>query len=108
MLCPYAECYRLYGRENDIECAHFPDEEHGFGYNKRLAVYDFLARRLGLERDESFETGGNAVPERVTIEEEAALHVWNDEHPRPAHALEGTEAIARALFGDRRVQEDPG
>ena len=91
--------YALYGREDALDHVHFPLEEHGYDYNKRLAVYGFIAERFGLKRDVSVERGGDAVPEQVTIEDEAALHVWTEDHPRPAHALEGTEAIAQALFG---------
>jgi len=91
--------YELYGCPQDIEHAHFPSEGHDYGCAKRLSVYNFIARRFGLDRDRSIETGGEAVPEQVTIEQEEALRVWTDEHTRPADALEGPQALAEALFG---------
>jgi len=91
--------YRLYGCEDALEHAHFPLEQHDYGPNKWQAVYEFFARRLGLNRDATIEQGGTTVPEQVTIEDGAMLKVWTDAHPRPGDALQGTEQIARALFG---------
>jgi len=96
---PYIrKVYSLYGAPANIEHAHFPDEKHDYGYSKRRAVYRFIARHFGLKRDWSIESGGRTVPEQVVIEDEAAMRVWTDKHPRPAQALAGTEAIARSLF----------
>ena len=30
---------------------HFPEESHDYGYNKRLAMYNFMARHPGLNID---------------------------------------------------------
>lgn len=47
---PFAKSiYKLYGKESLVENAHFQDEKHDYGKSKRLAVYDFLARNLGLK-----------------------------------------------------------
>lgn len=89
--------YRLYGAAGRVENVHFPGQHHDYGYDKRRAAYDFFARSLGLERRRELESGGGEVPEQVTIEDESALHVWTDEHPRPGDALEGLEAVEKAL-----------
>jgi len=91
--------YRLYGSEGTLEHVHFPLEGHDYGYNKRAAVYEFVSRHFGLQRDASVERGGESVPEQVTIEDDGALRIWTAEHRRPPHALEGEGQIARALFG---------
>lgn len=39
----------FYGAERNVENAHFPDEKHDYGPNKRAAVYRFFAERLGLD-----------------------------------------------------------
>jgi len=90
--------YGFYGRARNIEHAHFPSEPHDYGYAKRSAVYNFVARRFGLNRDACMERGGEIVPEQVRIEDDETLHVWNEEHRRPDSALQGSEAIAKALF----------
>jgi hypothetical protein len=46
---PFAKTiYKLYGKENLVENAHFPAEGHDYGVNKRLAAYNFLAKNLGM------------------------------------------------------------
>jgi len=40
--------YKLYGRENLVENAHFVNEKHDYGFNKRQAAYRFLAKYLHL------------------------------------------------------------
>lgn len=92
------DVYRLHGRQDAFEHAHFPLEGHNYGHNKRIPVYEFIARRFGLKRDAACERGGDYVPEKVVIEDAEGLRVWTEDHPRPASALEGAEAIARALF----------
>ena len=95
---PYIrQVYALYGAENKVENAHFPDEQHNYGYSKRRAAYDFFARTFGLTRRRDVEQGGAEVPEQVTIEDDSALHVWTEDQPRPEGALKGMEALEKAL-----------
>jgi pimeloyl-ACP methyl ester carboxylesterase len=71
---PFAQhVYGLYGKKESVELAHFPDEKHDYGKSKRLAVYPFLSRHLGLDLkkitkdgqlDESFVT----IVERKDLE----------------------------------------
>jgi len=43
--------YGLYGKEDLVKNAHFADESHDYGFNKRQAAYRFLARHLKLKAD---------------------------------------------------------
>ena len=88
--------YALYNAEHKIENDHFPAEIHDYGYNKRSAVYPFLAHHLKLKLgnlpykngfDESF----------ITILPEDELRVFNDTHPFPANALNGNDAVLKYL-----------
>lgn len=45
------DIYKLYGSGSLIENAHFADEKHDYGFNKRQAAYRFLARHLQLNAD---------------------------------------------------------
>lgn len=46
---PYIKnVYALYGAENNVENVHFENEVHDYGYSKRLAMYYFLVKHLGL------------------------------------------------------------
>jgi hypothetical protein len=41
--------YALFALENRVENAHFADEKHDYGFNKRQAAYRFLAKHLKLK-----------------------------------------------------------
>jgi len=41
--------YSLFGEEKRVENAHFADEVHDYGPNKRQAMYRFMIEHLGLE-----------------------------------------------------------
>lgn len=40
--------YKLYGQQAKVENAHFASEGHDYGKTKRLPVYDFLSKHLGM------------------------------------------------------------
>ncbi len=94
---PYLQrVYAVYGAEQNVENAHFPTEGHDYGYSKRCAAYNFFSHHLKLKYgnlpykdgyDESF----------VTLLSPQELQVFTDEHPRPADALQGDEAVMDAL-----------
>ena len=102
---PYVkDVYRLYDAGPQVGNTHFYEGQHNYGYCKRIEVYKFFARALDLERHPKLEMGGETVPEQVAIEPKQKLRVWTDEHPMPDDALQGHEALARALGLRRRVE----
>jgi hypothetical protein len=47
---PFAQhIYSLFGVKDKVENAHFASEKHDYGVNKRLAVYNFFSKHLGLD-----------------------------------------------------------
>lgn len=94
---PYLQkVYALYNAEHKVENVHFPAEVHDYGVNKRAAAYTFLAHHLKLQInklpykngfDESFI---NFLPEED-------LSVFTKEYPMPANALQGNDAVLKAL-----------
>lgn len=55
----------FYGAEASVRNAHFPDEGHDYGVNKRRAVYAFLAETLGLDLASVDESRVELLPERA-------------------------------------------
>jgi hypothetical protein len=85
---PYIKnVYRLYGAQNLVEYVHLPDEGHDYGLSKRTGAYKFLAKHLKLSLDKITKPDGSIDESFVTIEKKNDLYVFNDEHPRPAHAV---------------------
>ncbi len=46
---PYLQkVYSLYGKQNNVENVHLGSEGHDYGVSKRMAMYSFVAKHLGL------------------------------------------------------------
>lgn len=69
--------YKLYGKEQDIENAHFSEEGHDYGESKRKALYPFIAKHFKLD-------AGRADESRLTIFPHEELTVFNEAHPVPS------------------------
>lgn len=96
---PYIrEVYALFGKADSVQNAHFAEEGHDYEDSKRQAAYRFLAKHLGLNLDALPQLPAGAVNESfVTVEPPERLRVFDDAHPRPAHAVQGSKAVAEAL-----------
>lgn len=94
---PYIQSvYRVYDAASRVENAHFADEGHDYGPSKRRSMYQFMAKHLGLNL-KAATTADGQLDESETTVDELSLHVFTEDHPRPAYALKnGTEA-AQAL-----------
>lgn len=75
---------------------HLVEEDHDYGRNKRAPAYRFLARHLDLDIDRVTSEDGSIDETPVTIQPRDALLAYTAEHPRPAHALLGDEAVDAA------------
>ena len=85
---PYIRAvYGLHGARDNVEYAHFPDEGHDYGLSKRLAAYKFLAKHLELAIKRVSKPDGSIDESLVVINKNEDLYVFNDEQPRPAHAV---------------------
>jgi hypothetical protein len=105
---PYVQnVYRLFGAADKVENVHLAAEGHDYGPSKRAAAFKFFARHLGLDLSRVADpVCYEGIDEnRITIERPDRLHVFDDHHPRPSHALKGDEAITAAL---QARPEDPG
>ena len=79
--------YELYGAAHNVEYVHLADEGHDYGYSKRIAAYEFLAKHLGLSVVTVKKPDGSFDESLVTIEEQKNMYVFDDNHPRPANAV---------------------
>lgn len=89
--------YGYYGASASVANAHFPEEGHDYGPNKRQALYPFMAEKLGLNLAAVLGANGKVDESPVKIEKATALHVFTAEFPIPAHALHDAASIERVL-----------
>ena len=80
--------YKLYGQTGNVENAHFPNQQHGYQYLKRQAMYPFMVKHLKLNKQDVYDPATELYDESQTvIETPSRMRVFNDDHPLPAHAL---------------------
>jgi dienelactone hydrolase len=89
--------YALYGKQNLVENVHLPDEKHDYGPSKRKAMYAFMAKHLNLDIKSVSDAQGNVDEGPSKVLEQKDLAVFNAEHPRPANAIMGDEAVLKLL-----------
>jgi dienelactone hydrolase len=89
--------YQLYGKAANVENLHLPLEGHDYGFSKRKGAYQFLARHLNLSLPAITNAQGEINESFVKVEDEQTLRVFTRQHPRPAYALNGDEAVSRLL-----------
>jgi hypothetical protein len=95
---PYLQkVYALYGKTENVENVHLAAEGHDYGPSKRMAMYDFMARHLGLNLNGVKDKSGKIDESKVTIENYESLLVFGKEGKLPANAVKGPEAIRAVL-----------
>lgn len=79
--------YKLYGAAAMTENKHFPNEQHGYEFVKRQAMYPFMAKHLGLDTSGVLDdTTGKFDESRTVLERPAQMRVFDDSHPLPTQA----------------------
>jgi dienelactone hydrolase len=95
---PYLQkVYELYSRKENVENVHLATEGHNYGVSKRMAMYDFMARHLGLNINMVKDKTGKIDESKVTIENHEALLVFGRDGKLPGNAVKGEDAIRSVL-----------
>jgi len=95
---PYLKkVYGLYGKPELVENVHLANEGHDYGVSKRMPMYDFMARHLGLNLKAVKDKSGKIDESKVTIEKYDSQLVFGREGKLPAHALKGLDKIKEVL-----------
>jgi len=85
---PYIKhVYALYDSTNKVENAHFSKEGHDYGESKRMAMYPFMARHLGLDINRVRDRDGKVDESFVVAEAYKDLLVFGPDNPRPRDAV---------------------
>lgn len=94
---PYVQnIYSYYGAKDKIENVHLATEGHDYGPNKRMAAYRFLAKYLKLDLNR-VQKDGQIDETPNTVLPASDLQVFTAEHPRPARAVVGDDAVMALL-----------
>ena len=98
---PYLQkMYSWYGKKDDVQNVHLPNDKHDFGITKRVPLYEFMAKYLRLNMKAIQNDSGSIDESKITIEPEQAMYVFgNKGELLPAHAVKGFENLEK-LFAD--------
>ena len=96
---PYLQkIYGFYGKTNLTENAHFADEGHDYGYSKRKAMYEFIAKYFNLNINAFKKQDGKIDESKVTIEKESAMYVFGEKGERlPANAIKSFDELQKVF-----------
>lgn len=102
---PYLQkIYSWYDAGDKVSNVHLAAEKHDFGINKRVAVYEFMARELGLSLKKIQDASGEIDESVVTIEKEQLLYVFGDHGEKlPPHAIRGYAQLEK-VFNEQRAK----
>lgn len=97
--------YGLYGKKELVENAHFPKEGHNYGESKRMAMYPFMAKYLGLDISKVKNSKGEIDESTCVIEPTEKLLVFGVKGEKlPANALKDINQLY-ALFGEKNTKQ---
>ncbi len=85
--------YGLYGKEENIQNVHLPNEKHDYGINKRLAMYPFMAKHLNLNLKNVRDEKGKITEEKVVIEDYGLFRIFDEDNPLPSHAVRSNDDV---------------
>ncbi|MEX2591761.1 MAG: acetylxylan esterase [Anditalea sp.] len=85
--------YSLFGQSNLVENVHLPEDHHGYDDNKRIAVYPFLAKHLGLDISKALNADGTLNEEMIIVEDQQMLYPFDEKNPFPAMAIKTNDEV---------------
>ncbi|OQP66402.1 acetylxylan esterase [Niastella vici] len=96
---PYLKkMYGYYGKQELVENVHLPEEDHDFGINKRIALYEFIGKYFHCDMKAVKDQAGKIDESKVTIEPQTALYVFGEHGEKlPVNAIHGFDKL-KAIF----------
>ncbi len=95
---PYLKkVYSLYGKVENIENAHLPNDQHDYGPTKRFPMYRFVAEHFKLDDSILKNRAGEYDEPRVTIEPAKEMYVFGEGGYLPANAAKNADEIRKVL-----------
>jgi hypothetical protein len=89
--------YSFYKAEDNVENVHFPEGKHDYGFEKRVPVYRFLAKHMGLDIAGITGPAGAVDESGSIVEDPEMLLSFSSRIHFPGNALIGREAIGNEL-----------
>lgn len=88
--------YGYYGKEADIRNVHLPNDEHDYGYTKRVPMYNFFADSFGLNLENIKDKQGIIDESTCKLLSNKELRVFAKQQ-LPEQAVTGHENIVKSF-----------
>ncbi|MEE3180653.1 MAG: acetylxylan esterase, partial [Planctomycetota bacterium] len=80
--------YSYFGKEANVENAHFASEGHGYQVSKRQAMYPFMVKHLGLDSTGVLDKATGKFDESgTTVQTRTQMRTFESRSAMPSHAL---------------------
>jgi hypothetical protein len=90
--------YGFYGKKDLVENAHLAKEGHDYGFSKRKAMYEFVAKHFGLDLSKIKNAKGEIDESGITIENENALKAFGEHGEKlPTNAVKGFDKVTQVF-----------
>lgn len=89
--------YSFYNAEDKVENVHFPDGQHDYGFEKRVPVYKFLAKHMGLNINAVSKPDATIDENGSIVENPEIMLCFSSKNHFPSNALKGKDAIVKEL-----------
>ncbi|MFG6685739.1 acetylxylan esterase [Mariniflexile sp. HNIBRBA6329] len=97
--------YGFYGKKDLVENAHFAEEGHDYGMSKRMVMYPFMAKHLGLNLEKAKNKEGEIDESDCVIEPYENLYVFGNKVENvPQNAMKNIDELYE-LFGEKNNKE---
>ncbi|WP_300603549.1 acetylxylan esterase [Niabella sp.] len=95
---PYLQTvYGFYNQRPAVRNVHLPDDEHDYGFSKRVPMYRFFADVFGLNIKPLLNAAGNIDESNITIQPAEQLLSFGPDGKLPSGALHTHAAIVAAF-----------
>ena len=92
--------YSYFGKEANVENAHFATEGHGYQLSKRQAMYPFMVKHLGLDSTGVLDkTTGKFDESGTTVQTRVQMRTFESRSVMPSHALKPGSRVQLAFRG---------
>lgn len=89
--------YALYGKTGNVELAHLPNDQHDYGVNKRLPMYQFIAKHFKLDLKRIQSKDGKINETGIVIEPYTKMLAIKSAEELPRNALRDVELIKKRI-----------
>ncbi len=90
--------FEFYNSGENVANVHFPDGVHDYAFEKRVPVYHFLSKHMGMDIRSITASDGTIDESRSIVEKATDLLSFTSDKSFPSGALIGSEAIEAAFM----------